>query len=82
MVRKATELAKYGTIPAIAEQKELIEQIVGNDYLEFVGIADYEDVRIKLRDLIKFIPEDDRARYDTISALMTFFPMEWNEFPA
>ena len=78
VVRKATELAKYGTIPAIAEQKELIEQIVGNDYLERASIADYEDVRIKLRDLIKFIPEDDRARYDTDFA-DDILSMEWNE---
>lgn len=65
VVRKATELAKYATIPAIAEQKELLEQITQNAYLERAGIADYEDVRIKLRNLIKFIPEDDRTRYDT-----------------
>lgn len=78
VVRKATELAKYGTIPAIAEQKELIEQIANNDYLERAGIADYEDVRIKLRDLIKFIPEDDRARYDT-DFTDDILSMEWNE---
>ncbi|MDL2324942.1 DEAD/DEAH box helicase family protein, partial [Ruminococcaceae bacterium OttesenSCG-928-A16] len=78
MVRKATELAKYGTIPAIAEQKDLIEQIANNDYLERAGIADYEDVRIKLRDLIKFIPEDDRARYDT-DFTDDILSIEWNE---
>lgn len=78
VVRKATELAKYGTIPAIAEQKELIEQIANNDYLERAGIADYEDVRIKLRNLIKFIPEDDRTRYDT-DFTDDILSMEWNE---
>lgn len=78
VVRKATELAKYGTIPAIAEQKELIEQIANNDFLERAGIADYEDVRVKLRDLIKFIPEDDRARYDT-DFTDDILSMEWNE---
>ncbi len=65
VVSKANELIKYGTIPAIAQQKDLLEQIVYNDYLERAGIMDYEDVRIKLRDLIKFIPEKDRYRYDT-----------------
>ena len=65
VIRKADELSKYGTIPAIAQQKDLLEQILHNDYLERAGIADYENVRAKLRDLIKFIPENDRTRYDT-----------------
>jgi len=62
---KANELTKYGTIPLIAKQKELLEQILYNSYLERAGLMDYEDIRIKLRDLIKFIPEKDRYRYDT-----------------
>jgi len=65
VLNKANELTKYGTIPVIAQQRDLLEQIVHNDYLERAGIMDYEDVRIKLRNLIKFIPERDRYRYDT-----------------
>ncbi len=65
VLSKASELTKYGTIPVIAQQKDLLEQIVHNDFLERAGVMDYEDVRIKLRDLIKFIPEKDRYRYDT-----------------
>ncbi len=65
VLNKANELTKYGAIPVIAQQKDLLEQIVHNDYLERAGMMDYEDVRIKLRDLIKFIPEKDRYRYDT-----------------
>lgn len=62
---KARELSKYGTIPVIAQQKDLLEQIVYNDYLERSGVMGYEEVRSKLRDLIKFLPEKDRVRYDT-----------------
>lgn len=65
VVRKADALSKYGTIPAITEQKELLKQIIHSDLLERAGISDYEDVRLKLRNLIKFIPEDERTRYDT-----------------
>ncbi|MEL1134731.1 DEAD/DEAH box helicase family protein [Desulfitobacterium sp. THU1] len=78
VVHKASELTKYGTIPAIAQQQELIEQIVYNDYLERAGIADYEDIRIKLRDLIKYIPENDRVRYDT-NFTDDVLSMEWKE---
>jgi type I restriction enzyme R subunit len=78
VVHKATELSKYGTIPAIAQQQELIEQIIHNDYLDRAGISDYEDIRLKLRDLIKFIPESDRVRYDT-DFIDDVLSMEWKE---
>jgi len=65
VIRKADELFKNGTIPAIAQQKDLLEQIRHNEYLERAGIADYENIRVKLRDLIKVIPENERTRFDT-----------------
>lgn len=39
---------------------------------------DYETVRIKLRDLIKFIPEEERVRYDT-DFTDDILSMEWKE---
>lgn len=78
VIRKASELSKYGTIPAIAEQQEMLDQILHNGLLERAGIADYEDIRTKLRDLIKFIPEDDRVRYDT-DFTDDILSIEWNE---
>lgn len=78
VMRKADALSKYGTIPAIAQQKELLEQILHNDFLERAGISDYEDVRVKLRDLIKFIPEDERVYYDT-DFTDDILSIEWNE---
>ena len=78
VISKATELSKYGTIPAIVAQKDLLEQIIHNDHLDRAGISDYEDIRIKLRDLIKFIPESDRERYDT-DFTDDILSIEWNE---
>jgi type I restriction enzyme R subunit len=78
VIRKASELSKYGTIPAIAEQREMLEQILHNGLLERAGVTDYEDVRVKLRDLIKFIPEDERVRYDT-DFTDDILSIEWNE---
>ena len=78
VVRKASELSRYGNIPAISQQKELIEQIIHNGFLERAGISDYEDVRIRLRELIKFIPEDERVRYDT-NFTDDILSIEWNE---
>ena len=65
VLNKARALTQYGTIPDINQQNDLLEQIVHNDHLERAGIMDYEDVRIRLRDLIKYIPAVDRDRYDT-----------------
>jgi type I restriction enzyme R subunit len=76
--RKAEELAKYGTIPDIDNQKGLIEKILQSDFLEQVGVSDCEDIRIKLRDLVKFIPPEEQARYDT-DFTDDILSIEWNE---
>ncbi len=78
VIRKASELSKYGTIPAIAEQQEILEQILHKDLLERAGVSDYETIRVKLRDLIKYIPETDRIRYDT-DFTDDILSVEWNE---
>lgn len=78
VIRKADALSHYGTIPAIAEQKEMIEQILHNGLLERAGIMDYEDIRINLRNLIKFIPEGERVRYDT-DFTDDILSIEWKE---
>jgi len=79
LVKKTQALAQYATnIPQVTEHSELIEQILHNDYLERAGIMDYEDVRVKLRELIKFIPADERPRYDT-NFTDDILSVEWNE---
>jgi type I restriction enzyme R subunit len=78
LMKKARELSHYATIPAVAAQEEIIEQILHNDLLERAGIIDYEDIRIKLRDLIEFIPNDKRDRYDT-NFTDDILSLEWNE---
>ena len=78
MKKKVGELSRYATIPAISAQQELIEQIQHNDFLERAGIKDYESIRIKLRDFIKFIPYAERSRYDT-NFTDDILSIEWNE---
>lgn len=75
---KAEELAKLGTIPDVAKEKDLIEQILENDYLERIGITGYEELRVKLRDLIKFIPYGKKEHYDT-NFTDDILAMEWRE---
>ena len=78
IIKKASALAMYGNIPAISQQQDLLEQILHNDYLERAGISDFEDVRGKLRDLIKFIPENERVLYTT-DFTDDILNIEWNE---
>lgn len=70
-------MSRYATIPAVAEQKELLEQILHNDYLERAEIKDYEEIRASLRGLIKFIPNEERSRYDT-NFTDDILSVEWN----
>lgn len=62
---KANDLSKFCSIPAIGRHRELLDQIVHNDYLQRAGVMDYEDVRENLRNLVKFLPDKERYRYDT-----------------
>ena len=78
LIKKARELSNYATIPAVAAQQGLIEQILHNDYLERAGVKEFEYVRIKLRNLIKFIPNEERSRYDT-NFTDDILSVEWNQ---
>ncbi|MDR2855567.1 MAG: DEAD/DEAH box helicase family protein [Methanomicrobiales archaeon] len=78
LIKKASELSRYANIPAVAAQKEIIEQILHTDFLEQAGIMDYEDIRRRLRDLIDFIPSEERSRYDT-NFTDDILSQEWNE---
>jgi len=75
---KAEELAKLGTIPDVAAQKDLIEEILESNYLDRIGVTGYEELRIKLRDLIKFIPDGLKVHYDT-NFMDDLLAMEWRE---
>ena len=64
LLRKASGMASMGTIPAITAQSELIHQILHTDLIERAGIDEFENIREKLRDLVKYIPSNVQ-RYDT-----------------
>ena len=46
------------------KQTDLINKILTSDFVKTAGIDDFEDIRKRLRDLIKYIPID-KLRYDT-----------------
>lgn len=62
---KLKAVSKVSTIPAVAEQKDFIAQLLNTDYIENAGIGEFELIRQKIRELIKFIPSSEDRIYHT-----------------
>ena len=56
LLKKVSAIAGVANIPEIMMQAELIDKILHTDYIENAGIDDFEEIREKLRDLMKYIP--------------------------
>ena len=56
LYKKVSGIASVANIPEIMAQSELINKILHTDYLDTAGINEFEHVREKLRDLMKYIP--------------------------
>ena len=64
LLKKAAAIAGIANIPEITAQKELLDSILHSNYLENAGINEFEHIREKLRDLVKYIPHESHV-YDT-----------------
>lgn len=64
LFKKVEGIAGVANIPEIKVQAELIDKILHTDYIEHCGIDGFEEIRDKLRNLMKYIPQNKR-RYDT-----------------
>lgn len=56
LYKKVSAVASVGNIPEITAQKDLIDRILNTDLIERGGIEDFENIREKIRGLIKYIP--------------------------
>ena len=77
LMKKVAAVAKVANIPEIEKQAELIDKILHTDYVDNAGINEFEHIREKLRDLIKYIPRRS-IRYDT-NLDDEVLSVEWNE---
>ena len=77
VMKKVAAVAKVANIPEIEQQAELIDRILHTDYVDNAGINEFEHIREKLRDLIKYIPIT-KIRYDT-DMDDEILSIEWNE---
>ena len=77
LFKKVNAVAGVANIPEIMMQSELIEKILHTDFLETADVNDFENIRIRLRDLMKYIPRTS-IEYTTDFA-DDVLSVEWRE---
>lgn len=77
LYKKVSGIASVANIPEIMVQAELIDKILHTDYVETAGINEFEHIRKKLRDLIKYIPYDGAIYHTNFDD--EILSIEWKE---
>ena len=77
LYKKVAGIASVANIPEIQAQSEFINMILHTDYVDTAGINEFEEIRERLRNLMKYLPHSN-ARYDTNFA-DELLSIEWNE---
>lgn len=75
--KKVAGIASVANIPEIQAQSDLINRIINTDYLDTAGINEFEEIRERLRDLMKYLPTG-KNKYMT-NFTDELLAMEWNE---
>ncbi len=77
LFKKVSAVASVSNIPEIETQREFINEILHTNYVEEAGINEFEIIRKRLRDLMKYIPHGGDP-YDTDFA-DEIIDISWNE---
>jgi len=77
LFKRVRGIASVANIPEIQVQAELIEKILHTDYIDRCGISEFEEIREKLRNLMKYTPVG-KLRYDT-NFEDDILDVSWNE---
>lgn len=77
LFKKVAAVASVANIPKIMAQSELINTILHTDYVDRAGINEFENIRQRLRNLMKYIPYDGSI-YNT-NFTDELVSIEWNE---
>ena len=65
VISTAEKLSKLGTIPQVQAQKHMIEKAMSEEFWESADIFDLDEVRIALRELLKYIEKSAQTIYYT-----------------
>ena len=77
LYKKVAGIASVANIPEIQAQSDLIHKILNTDYVNNAGINEFEEIRERLRDLMKYIPRG-KVKYVT-NFTDELLSIEWNE---
>ena len=77
LYKKVAGIASVANIPEIQAQSDLIHKILNTDYVNNAGINEFEEIRERLRDLMKYIP-GGKVKYVT-NFTDELLSIEWNE---
>ena len=78
LIKKCRLVAGIANIPEIMVQKELLEKIISTSFLDNADVSDFENIRENIRNLIKYVPCDERSKYDT-NFTDDILSVEWAE---
>lgn len=65
LTNKVKGISNVANIPEIQVHSDLINKILHTDYLDNSGINEFEEIREKLRSLMKYLPKGKISKYDT-----------------
>lgn len=65
LIKKVSGVAGVSNIPEITAQKELLAKILHTDYLKTADVNEFENIRVKLRNLMKYLPTTGVGKYTT-----------------
>ena len=77
LYKKVSGIASVANIPEIQAQSDLIHKILDTDYVNNAGINEFEEIRERLRDLMKYIP-GGKVKYVT-NFTDDLLSIEWKE---
>ena len=77
LLKKVSAVAEVANIPEIQAQTDFIQKVLNTDYLEQAEIHDFEEIRERLRNLMKYIPRT-MYHYD-VNYADEILSMEWKD---
>ena len=75
--KKVVGIASVANIPEIQAQSEFINMILHTDYVDAAGINEFEEIRERLRNLMKYLPHSNVRFYTNFADEL--LSIEWNE---
>lgn len=65
LLKKTAGVAGVANIPEIQAQSDIINKILNTDYVDNADINDFEEIRQRLRSLMKYLPRGPVQKYQT-----------------